>query len=271
MRRAGRTSETPCSSPKREAQARTVRGISTQVSSSLMLGRNRCTLRPHVEVVLRIEAQLRERNPDLGRPPVAVDRGARHPHQVEAGVEGLLTVGAVIAIQPHAGRGHAQHHRGSAIQEGVERNQDVLGLIGVVATAQRRLNLPGVARPHPRADVEGVAVVGKAHLHRVGRGRALLGLLLDEVGDRRGVEPDGFVEPPVHADGAPLDASGSGLLPFRCRGRVLPGDTRLPAAPARPARTRRRETRPRARAQTMASRRLMRVRLENYFFGSSNT
>ena len=55
IRRAGRTSEIPCRSPKRDDQARTVRGISTQVSSSLMLGRNRWMFSPQVSASIGLK------------------------------------------------------------------------------------------------------------------------------------------------------------------------------------------------------------------------
>ena len=46
----------------------------------------------------------------------------------------------VIAIDAHARRGDAEHDRGAAIEERVERDQDVLGLVAVVAAAERRLD-----------------------------------------------------------------------------------------------------------------------------------
>ena len=88
----------------------------------------------------RVEAQLRERNPQLGGPLIARDVRFGAPHRVEAGVERILLVARVIAIDADAGRGHAEDDGGAAIEEGVERDEDVLGLIDVVAAAERRLD-----------------------------------------------------------------------------------------------------------------------------------
>ena len=88
----------------------------------------------------RVEAQLRERNPQLGGPLIARHVGLGAPHRVEPGVEGVLLIARVIAIDAHAGGGHAEDDGGAAIEEGVERDQDVLGLIGAVAAAERRLD-----------------------------------------------------------------------------------------------------------------------------------
>ena len=67
----------------------------------------------------------------------------------------------MIAIDAHAGGGDAEDDRGAAIEKGVERDQDVLGLIDVVAASERRLDAAVLAE-HPRADVQRVVVVGEA-------------------------------------------------------------------------------------------------------------
>ena len=106
------------------------------------------------------------------------------PHRIEAGVERLLVIAGVITVDAHAGGGHAKDDGGAAIEERVERDEDVLDLIGAVAPPERRLDA-AVAAVHARADIEGVIVVGEPHLHGIGRRRAFGRLFLDEVGDRR--------------------------------------------------------------------------------------
>ena len=177
-----------------------------------MLGRKRWILRPQ-----------------LGRPAVGIDRGARPPHEVVAGVEGLLGIGGVIAIEADAGRRDPEDDRSAAVEEGIERDEDMFGLVGNVTPAERGLDLTCVSGPHASPDVEGGTVVGEAHFHVVGGPRALLRLLLDEVDNGGRTHPDGFVEPAVHPDRVVLDAGRGGPLPLRWRRRFRAGDRDLPA------------------------------------------
>jgi hypothetical protein len=117
----------------------------------------------------------------------------------------------VIPIDAHAGGGDAEHHRGAAIEKRVERDQDVLGLIDIVATAQRRLDT-AVLAVHPRADVEHIVVKDDPHVHRIGRRRALDRLFLDEIGDRRCLLPHLVIETAVDANRSVGHTSSGRLL-----------------------------------------------------------
>ena len=155
-----------------------------------------------------VEAELRERDAHLRRPPQRVHHCFRLPHRVEAGVEVVLIVLRVIPIHAHARRGHAERIRGATVMVGVERDPQVLGLRCIVAPRERRLNLRGVAAVHPRADVERVTVIENRDAHAVAGRGALMRHLLGEVSDPVGVAPDRVVEPSVETDRAGRDAGG---------------------------------------------------------------
>ena len=169
-------------------------------------------LRPQVRSSPGLKRSCAERDPDLRRPAVDFLARRRPPHQVEGQVEGLLGVGGMHAIDADPRRAHAEDDRGAAIQERVERDQDVLGLGDVVAPAERRLDLRAVAARHPGADVERAVVVGETHLHVVGGHAAFGRLLHHEVGDRLGGLPGLVGDRPVDGDGAVVDAHGGRAL-----------------------------------------------------------
>ena len=75
---------------------------------------------------------------------------SRLPDRIEPGVEAVFVVARVKAIEADAGGGHAEDDGGAPIEERVERDQDVLGLVGVVAAAERRLDV-GASRADIRA------------------------------------------------------------------------------------------------------------------------
>ena len=80
-------------------------------------------------LLLRVEAQLGKRNPQLRGPAVVLDGGPRLPDRVEVLVEGGLVVLGMVAVDAHAGGGHAERVGRPAVEKGVERNQQVLGLL----------------------------------------------------------------------------------------------------------------------------------------------
>ena len=86
----------------------------------------------------------------------------------------------------------------------------MLGLVDVVAAAERRLDAPVLAE-HARADIQDVIVVDNAHVHRVGRRRTFGGLLLDEIGDGRRLLPRLVIEPSVDPN-RPIRNASSGRL-----------------------------------------------------------
>ena len=126
-----------------------------------------------------------------------------------------LVVCGMEAVEADAGRGDAEHVGRAPVVKRVERHQDVLGLLGAVAPAHRRLDRRPRRLVHPRADVERRRVVDEADLHPLGRRRALDRLLLDEVVDRRRLFPQRLVEPAVHAHGAFTDANRRRVLGAR--------------------------------------------------------
>ncbi len=120
------------------------------------------------------ESKLSERDPQLCRPALSVDRGPRFPDRIETRFGTLFVVAWMITIETNARGADAECVRGTAIVVGVERDEEVLRLgAHVVATAERRLNRRWIAAVHACADIQGVFVVHKLHFHAFGRRRAL--------------------------------------------------------------------------------------------------
>ena len=202
----------PVNCPKREAHPWTVRGISTQYTSSFLDGIQRRMLSPPHLFRLVVEAQLREGNPEFCGPARLTDLCPGFPHRVELAVEFTFVVCRMIVVESHAGGRDAEGVRSSAVQKGVERHQHVLGLLDLIAAAERCLDrLPQLAL-HPRTDVERPVVEHESNIHPVGRIGTLDRLLLNEVGEGGRRSPRLFVELPIYPDGTLSDAYGRCLL-----------------------------------------------------------
>ena len=130
-----------------------------------------------------VEAQLRERDPQLRGPAPLVHRRLCLPDRVERVVVVEVVVAGVVVVQARAAGGHAEGRSRAPVEIGVERHQEVLGLLDVVAAAERRLDRR--ARRHSRADIQRAVVVDEAHVQAVGGRGALDRLLLREPGERR--------------------------------------------------------------------------------------
>jgi hypothetical protein len=174
---------------------------------------------PHLRAAL-VESQLRERNPELRRPPVFVHRRARLPHGIESRVVRPIVVAGVVPVEAHARRGDAERVRSASIQIRVERDQKVLGLIAFVAPSERRLNrrAGSQARPH----IQRVPVVHELHAHLLSGRRPLGRLFLPERRQRRRGSPALFVQLPVEPDRAFSHTNRARLEPS-VRSRQLGG------------------------------------------------
>ncbi len=130
----------PCRSPKSDAQRSSVRGTSAQNTSSLRDGTQRCTLRPQTCGLRSLNRSCENGIQSSAVHPWSSIGGARLPDRVERVVVVELVVARVVVIEPHAGGRHAEGRRRAAIEVGVERDEQVLGLLALVAPSQRRLD-----------------------------------------------------------------------------------------------------------------------------------
>ena len=168
------------------------------------------------------ETELRERDPHLGCPTSVIDGHTCFPHRIELALDRVLVVGGMEVVEAHSGRRHPERVGGAPVEVGVERDQEIVGLLHVVAPAHGRLHCSAGAARHAGSYVQSLVVVQEAHLGRV-RGRCSFhGLLLDQVGYSGSLQPVRLVQAPVHPDGACGDASrggdlGGGRSPLRWR------------------------------------------------------
>ena len=144
--------------------------------------------------------QLREGDAHLGGPAERVDRGFDVPHRVPRFV---AAAAQAVRVEPRPGRIHLEEQPADVVVIGVEDDLDVVGARVGVAADEARAHA-GRARivEHPRAHVERRLVVREPHLGALGRGLALLGLILPETGRRGGGSPDGLVETTVEPNRA---------------------------------------------------------------------
>jgi len=88
----------------------------------------------------------------------------------------------------------------------------VLGLVTFVPASERGLD--GSIRHHARTDVERLVVEHETDIDAVGGRGTLIGLALNEPGQRGGGSPDVLVEAAVDADGTVGHARGPCLFAF---------------------------------------------------------
>ena len=150
---------------------------------------------------LRPVAERLERNLHLDRPAAVEAAGPHVPHRVPVGVRVALV--RELLVGAPAERVGVEHEAVAAVVERVEERAEVVVLAelgGVAAHLVRNPLAPGRRVPHPGGDVDIRVVEHDPRLGRLGRGRAGVGNVLDEVGDRRHRLVDRLVEDAVEAD-----------------------------------------------------------------------
>jgi hypothetical protein len=116
-------------------------------------------------------------------------------------------------IEAHAGRGDAKRVGRPAIHIGIERHENVLGLVDPFVTpAHGRLNAGGICTEHPRAHDERILVEHDSHFQRIRRRHAFVGLCLNEVSDRGGRQPYLFVQSSIDPHRSCGDSGRDDLL-----------------------------------------------------------
>ena len=150
--------------------------------------------------VARLEAELREGDRHLGRPPLLVDVALGLPDRVEGAVARELAVIGMIPIQPHAGCRDREAVGGTPILVAVDRDDEALGVPVVVPPGHDGPDVVRILAVHPSTDVELLAIVGEGHLGAL-RGRSTLHrLLLDEVGGKSSSLPHLVVQSAIDLD-----------------------------------------------------------------------
>ena len=153
---------------------------------------------PDVLVLLR-EADLVEGDAQLDRPARAVDGGLGLPDAVPG------VVFADIVRERHvgdrSGRVGIEGVAGALVEVGIDRDHEPVGVGLRVAAAEALADLRRLGVAAERGDVEGVVVVGDPDVGRLGRGGAVVRIVLGEAGRGGGGLPDGFIEAAVEGDG----------------------------------------------------------------------
>ena len=210
MRRLDSTSWMPVRSPKREAHPASSRGMETQYRSSFLVGIHRLTLMPHCPVSLKRSCEKGMRISAVHPSESHLD--ARFPHRVVGEVAPVLGVRRVVPVDAHARGGDGEAVRGAPVQVGVERHGQGFDVPHLVAPRHHLGDVRRILVQHAGPNVQGSAVIHEGDLGALGGGGALLGLLLQEVGEEPGLAPRGVVQPSVDGDEVGIDADGEGLL-----------------------------------------------------------
>jgi hypothetical protein len=155
---------------------------------------------PPVPIGPGVEAELRERNPRFGRPPVVVHRGGHRPNGIPRLVLPVEAVGRMEDVAPGAARGDQERVRGDAIVAGVEGDPQFLGRHPAVASADQGPDPARGASVHPGPDDEVMVGDQESNLGRVAGGDPLHRLSLDEVRGRHRRGPDRLIEATIDPD-----------------------------------------------------------------------
>ncbi len=140
---------------------------------------------PRLGVLGRRVAELRERDPKLGRPALGVGRDGRLPHGVPRAVLADIVVEQEVALDPR--RTHLELEGRPVVVVRVEDDGGVVARHAHVAATERGRDPPGVVHPHP--DVDRAAIVEHARFGPLGRRLAGLRPVLDKVGGDLRVGP----------------------------------------------------------------------------------
>ncbi|TMQ05500.1 MAG: methyltransferase domain-containing protein [Deltaproteobacteria bacterium] len=158
----------------------------------------------------RRQPELRQRHRELRGPAVGEQLRRGAPHRVPRRVAGALGVVGVDPVGAHARRGDREAVGDPPGVRRIDRHDEALGLLGVVALGQRIIDVVASGRPHPRRDVERLAVGGDRGGHPARRRRAVRRLLLLEVVDEARGRPRRVIELAVDRDRALRDGDRLG-------------------------------------------------------------
>ena len=177
------------------------------------------------------KAERHHRDGDFGHPAVVGATRDDVPHAVPVDVDVVAVAPAPAAfallghllLQLRAERAGDEHVARAAVVEGVENDLEVVLVEQPQGIAPHlggddavRFRVVGL-----HADVEGLGVVEQPHHGLLGSRFALGGLLLDEIVDDRGLQPDLLVEAPVDLRaGLDADRGNAVVLARRKDGRI---------------------------------------------------
>ena len=148
-----------------------------------------------------LEAQLRERDPQLRRPACVVVRDPGAPHRVPRIVPEVVI--GEHAVSLHTGGADRELHAGAVIVARIQVERDAVGVGPLIASGQSLRDRGRLRVEHPRAHVERVVVVEEADLGALRRRLAFIRIALPEVVRRRRLRPYLIVQ-------ASVDRRGSG-------------------------------------------------------------
>ena len=170
-------------------------------------------------LVFLLEAKLRKRDAEFGRPTARILLGAPFPHAIPGVVVPVIV--EECAVEERAAGGDAEVEAGALVVVGIEIDGERIGCEFGVSAAEKRLDFSWVRIEKPGPHVNRVVVVQDANLRLLGRLLSLVRIALGERGVGRGGLPRGFIELAVDADAA-LDAHRLDLRQsFRDRGGVV--------------------------------------------------
>ena len=159
--------------------------------------------KPHRAALVVVEAQLRERNPELRRPAFRVPRHLHVPHRVPAVVAGPVVV--VIAIALDADRVHRELVGRSVIEVGIDDDLQPVGGRRLIAPREESDDALGFSVEGANRHIEGRRVVGDARGGEMAGRRALGRFALHELRDLRRELPRPLVQMSIDDDGLGRD------------------------------------------------------------------
>ena len=142
-----------------------------------------------------VEAQLRERDPELGAPAVRVAAHLDVPHRVPAVV--ARAVVEVVPVPLHANRVDRELVGRSVIEIGIDDHLHPVGGRGLIAPREDADDAVGFAVEGADGDVERIVVERDPRFGAVAGRLALGGLALDEGPDDGGLLPGALVQAAV--------------------------------------------------------------------------
>ncbi len=173
----------------------------------------------------RREAQLRQRNSELGHPALFVHSGRHVPNRIPRVI--LAGVVEQVFISLDTRRVHPEFKRGSAVEIRVDAHRQPVGRRIQIASRELPDDLVGLAVVGADTDVKRPIIVEHSCLGALARGLPLVRIPLHEVGDRLRQRPDRLVQPPVElgcalggsAGESPVRLFGPNFLVFVVVGR----------------------------------------------------
>ncbi len=166
-----------------DTRAFSVRGTGASHDTSCFRTTTRAALMPHVGPIARWESQLRERDPQLHRPPLLADADGRRPHAVPRVVFDDVVRERGVALD--ARRRDRQRHAGEVVVVGIEIQREPVGVDERVAARTPPRDGRRIAIEQRGPHVERVVVEQDTKVGLLGRRRALEGLDLREWARRR--------------------------------------------------------------------------------------